>query len=38
MALQVRGMRQDWSWARAAGQYIELYNAAVADRRAASRG
>lgn len=32
--MQVRGMRQDWSWTRAAGQYIGLYTAAVADRRA----
>ena len=31
-ALQERGMRQDWSWARAAGQYIELYDAAIIDR------
>ncbi|MDP9235803.1 MAG: glycogen synthase [Chloroflexota bacterium] len=34
-ALQVRGMRQDWSWGHAAGKYIELYEAAVADRTAA---
>ena len=31
-ALQERGMRQDWSWGRAAGKYIELYEAAKADR------
>jgi len=31
-ALQERGMRQDWSWGRAAGKYIELYAAAAADR------
>jgi hypothetical protein len=24
-------MRQDWSWGRAAGKYIELYAAAAAD-------
>ena len=31
-ALQERGMRQDWSWGRAAGKYRELYAAAIADR------
>ena len=31
-ALQERGMRQDWSWGRAAGKYRELYVAAIADR------
>jgi starch synthase len=31
-ALQERGMRQDWSWARAAGKYVELYESARADR------
>jgi starch synthase len=39
-ALQERGMRQDWSWGRAAGKYRELYVAAIADReraRAAAR-
>jgi starch synthase len=35
-ALQERGMRQDWSWGRAAGRYVELYAAAAADRQAAS--
>ena len=34
-ALQERGMRQDWSWGRAAGQYRELYAAAIADRQRA---
>ncbi len=34
-AMQERGMRQDWSWGRAAGKYIELYEAAISDRRAA---
>jgi starch synthase len=34
-AMQVRGMRQDWSWGQAAGKYIELYGAAVAGRAAA---
>lgn len=34
-ALQQRGMRQDWSWERAAGKYIELYEAARIDREAA---
>jgi starch synthase len=34
--LQERGMRQDWSWANAAGKYTELYERAVADRAAAS--
>jgi starch synthase len=33
-AMQERGMRQDWSWGRAAGQYLELYDAAAADRAA----
>ncbi len=33
--LQERGMRQDWSWRRAAGQYRDLYAAAIADRRQA---
>jgi len=36
-AMQERGMRQDWSWGRAAGKYIELYEAAIADRRQARR-
>ena len=31
-ALQERGMRQDWSWGRAAGKYLELYEAARAAR------
>ena len=34
-ALQERGMRQDWSWGRAAGKYIDLYAAAAADRKLA---
>jgi starch synthase len=34
-AMQERVMRQDWSWERAAGKYIELYDAALAARRAA---
>jgi len=37
-ALQERGMRQDWSWGRAAGKYIELYEAAARDRRLAPAG
>jgi starch synthase len=31
-AIQQRGMRQDWSWGRAASQYEELYRSAVAAR------
>jgi starch synthase len=31
-AIQERGMRQDWSWGRAAGKYVELYELARADR------
>ncbi len=31
-AMQQRGMRQDWSWSRAAGKYRDLYAAAIADR------
>ncbi len=34
-ALQQRGMRQDWSWRRAAGTYRELYAEAISDRRRA---
>lgn len=34
-ALQVRGMRQDWSWRRAASQYLHLYREALAARAAA---
>ena len=34
-AMQERGMRQDWSWNRAAGQYLSLYEAASAGRTAA---
>ena len=33
-AIQERGMRQDWSWGRAAGKYVELYELARADRAA----
>jgi starch synthase len=36
-AMQERGMRQDWSWGRAAGEYIELYEAAHSPRTAAER-
>lgn len=35
-ALQERGMRQDWSWRRAAGAYLRLYEDAVNDRTAAT--
>jgi starch synthase len=31
-AMQQRGMRQDWSWGRAAPQYEELYRSAMAAR------
>jgi starch synthase len=31
-AMQQRGMRQDWSWARAARAYASLYEHAIADR------
>jgi starch synthase len=31
-AIQQRGMRQDWSWGRAALKYRDLYEVAVADR------
>ena len=34
-ALQQRGMRQDWSWRRAAGTYRDLYSQAMSDRRRA---
>ncbi len=34
-ALQQRGMKQDWSWNRAAAKYLDLYDAARADRLAA---
>lgn len=34
IAMQQRGMRQDWSWSRAADAYIRLYEAAAADRHA----
>lgn len=33
-ALQQRGMRQDWSWGRAASKYHDLYEAARASRAA----
>jgi starch synthase len=33
-AIQARGMRQDWSWHRAAPKYVELYQAAAERRRA----
>lgn len=32
-AMQERGMRQDWSWNRAAGRYLSLYEEASADRK-----
>lgn len=35
-ALQERGMRQDWSWGRAAKQYADLYAKAQRDRLSAS--
>ena len=35
-ALQRRGMRADFSWRRSAGEYVGLYQEAVAARRAAS--
>jgi starch synthase len=31
-AIQERGMKQDWSWRRAAGKYAELYDAALSAR------
>jgi starch synthase len=31
-AMQQRGMRQDWSWGRAAPQYEQLYTSALAAR------
>jgi starch synthase len=31
-AIQERGMKQDWSWRRAAGKYAELYDDALAAR------
>ena len=31
-------MRQDWSWSRAAGKYLDLYGAALADRTPPSSG
>ena len=34
-ALQIRGMRQDWSWERAAGRYLALYEDAMSAREAA---
>jgi starch synthase len=37
-ALQQRGMRQDWSWKRAAGQYARLYDEAARARAAARAG
>jgi starch synthase len=33
-AMQLRGMRQDWSWGRAALKYAEMYEQSIADRRA----
>jgi starch synthase len=36
-ALQQRGMRQDWSWGRAAQKYLQLYRAAR-EERAEERG
>jgi starch synthase len=32
-AVQERGMREDWSWGRAAPKYAQLYDAALASRR-----
>jgi starch synthase len=37
-ALRERGMRQDWSWGRAAGKYADLYRLAVEDRARAREG
>ena len=34
-AMQQRGMRQDWSWGRAAQKYAALYERAISDRSAA---
>ena len=34
-AMQERGMRQDWSWGRAAGEYLDLYEEARTARLAA---
>jgi starch synthase len=34
-AMQERGMRQDWSWSRAADAYLRLYESAITDRKAA---
>jgi starch synthase len=36
-AIQQRGMRQDWSWGRAALKYRDLYEAAAADRAGGSK-
>jgi starch synthase len=36
-AVQERGMRQDWSWARAAPKYAQLYEAALTSRVQAAR-
>jgi starch synthase len=33
--VQVRGMKQDWSWGRAAAKYAQLYEMSRADRRVA---
>ena len=35
--LQQTGMRQDFSWRRAAGRYVETYRGAIAARRAGTR-
>jgi starch synthase len=35
--LQQTGMRQDFSWRRAAGRYVETYRRAIAARRAGAR-
>ena len=37
-AMQERGMRQDWSWSRAARRYLDLYATALSDRTAALAG
>jgi starch synthase len=36
-ALQTRGMQEDFSWDRSAGEYVKLYERAIAGRRRARR-